>query len=365
MTNPLTPSRPPVLLHGAAARRALRHAIALLLLASIVPVANAAVSLGYLYGVTWPPRTGHYIGVMRVCVAIVLFFWLPWVVIGRTTLDRVTPRRRLAQRGAAVACGSAALFAADPSVAFTPLAMIIFWGTFAWLTLEVCRSHGIVLEHPRGETDPRHRRAHTWALSQSAFNYCAAGPFVAFLGMQVLRVLDVDVLPVMGDQLAVLGIKGDLGLTLGAVTSTVVLEDIVIVAAVAALMTAARRPVWQIYTTICVVEVLVHAYFGLPALAMAIFAAGRLQIFLYYGRVVPLMIAHATFDLIGTLLKPVPLPYRIAAACVLAIALPMIEKRSTGAADAEEQADPNPAAHPDEPPARDRANSVSSPANDS
>lgn len=314
------------LLQDAAARRVLRHAGGLLLLASAVPVADSAMGLGGLYDVSWPPRTFHYLDVMRVIVALVVFFWLAWTVIARTTLDRVTWRWRLIQRGAAVLCGTAALYAATPEASFGNLDGAISAGTLAWLAWEVCRSHGVVLERASDETDPQRRRARTWDLSERAFAVCFAGTLAASVLMWPLRLLDLETLPVMGDQLATLGISNTGDALVGAVR-TAALEDVVIVAATAALMRAANRPLWQIYTTICLVEVAAHAYFGLPALGLLAFAAGRIKLFLLYGRVLPLVLGHVAFDLLTSLSMSLPLLYRFVVVIPLMLVLLQIGKR--------------------------------------
>ncbi len=331
----------PVHLHGAAGRRALLQAGGLLVLGSITPLFNAVWQLGDLYDVPWPQRMSHYDTLIRVGVGVNVFFWLAWVVIARTTLDRVSPRKRMLHRCAAVGSGAIALCAADPDRGLGFVGTVATGVTFAWLALEVCRSHGITLEKTSREEDPGRRRAHTWLLGEKAFYACAAGGVLAYLGMQALRVLDVAALPVMeGDQLATIGVTGVFDFVAKLVV-VVAVEDVIIVAATAALMTAAGRPIWQIYTTVCVVEVTVHAYFGLPAIAMAIFAAGRLRLFLRYGRVLPLAIAHAVFDLLGGFLMRVPFPERFLFIVPLGVVVTLIAERVRRAGDPAEPIDPS------------------------
>ncbi|MEV0254765.1 hypothetical protein AB0H82_10955 [Streptomyces sp. NPDC050732] len=326
MTHPPTPRTAPGTLHGSAARRALRHAAGLLLLASLPSAIDAMVQLGHLYGVTWPQRTVHYLNVINCAVAVALFFWLAWTVIGRTTLDRVTWRWRLVQRGVAVLCGTANLYVAAPGHGFGSFDGAILGITLAWLALEVCRSHGIVLERASGETDPRRRRALTWDLSERAFGVCFLGSLAASLLMWPLRLLGPETLPVMGDQLTTLGISS-IGDVLAGVILAAALEDVVIVAATAALMTASNRPLWQIYTTIGLVEIAVHAYFGLPAIGMLAFAMGRIKLFLLYGRVLPLIFGHVAFDLTGILSMSLPRLYSYVVVVLLLLVLLQIGKR--------------------------------------
>jgi hypothetical protein len=89
----------------------------------------------------------------------------------------------------------------------------------------------------------------------------------------------------------------------------VAIEDVVIVAATTALLTAVRRPAWQVYTLVCVPEVLLHAYFGLPAIGMILFAAGRVWLYRQYGRLLPFMVAHFVFDVVGGSFQLLPIPF--------------------------------------------------------
>jgi hypothetical protein len=74
---------------------------------------------------------------------------------------------------------------------------------------------------------------------------------------------------------------------------------------VTALLTAARRPVWQIYAVSCGLELAVHAYLGLPGLLMLAWAVCRIRLYRRYGRLIPLAIGHALWDLMD-LMPPVP-----------------------------------------------------------
>ncbi|MFH8991462.1 hypothetical protein [Streptomyces sp. NPDC017940] len=328
MTHPLTPAP----LHITAPHGALLHAAALLFLASITFLVNAGLQLGALYDVRWPQQTPHYTALIRIGVGVVVFFWLLWTVIARTTLDRVSPRQRILQRCAALGCSSASLFAADPDRPlghFGPLATGL---GFAWLAWEVCRSHGITLEKAPCEKYPQRWCVQTCDLAGRAFGACAAGGCLAYLGVQALLLLDVAALPVMaGNQLDTVGVTSPLD-SMAQLGVVVAVEDVVIVAATAALMTAAGRPAWQIYTTVCAVEVALHAYFGAPAVAMALFAAGRLRLYLRSGRVLPLVIGHASFDLLGAFLMPLPPTHHLLIAVPVGIVASVIAERVRRAA---------------------------------
>ncbi|WP_172387116.1 hypothetical protein [Streptomyces sp. MNP-20] len=102
MTNPPVPGPTPVLLHGTAARRALRHATGLLLLASTDPLLGGLIRLGNLYEVPWPPDTDRYITLIRIgavhellispgCCRVVVFAISRWYAVrARRRTDRGT-----------------------------------------------------------------------------------------------------------------------------------------------------------------------------------------------------------------------------------------------------------------------------------
>ncbi|MFD6435877.1 hypothetical protein [Streptomyces venezuelae] len=150
--------------------------------------------------------------------------------------------------------------------------------------------------------------------------------------MKALLFLDVAALPVTeGSQLDTIGVTSFLDFAVGLVVF-VAIEDVVTVAATAALMTAAGRPLWQIYTTICVVEVGLHAYFGVPAIAMALFAAGRLHLYLRAVRVLPLVLGHVAFDLLGATFMSLPFVHRLVIAIPLGLVASVIAQRVQKAA---------------------------------
>jgi hypothetical protein len=109
-------------------------------------------------------------------------------------------------------------------------------------------------------------------------------------------------LPV-GDQGEALGVTGSWQLV-PMVLRTLIGEDLILLAVVTALLTAARRPVWQVYVVSCGLELAVHAYLGLPGLLMLVWAVCRIRLYRRYGRLIPLAIGHAIWDL-GSLIPPV------------------------------------------------------------
>lgn len=73
-------------------------------------------------------------------------------------------------------------------------------------------------------------------------------------------------------------------------------EELPLLALPAALMTAARRPVWQIFLVVCVLRVLPHAYLGSSALSAAVFAGAGLWMYRVTHKIGPIIIGHTVFN---------------------------------------------------------------------
>ncbi|WP_123972742.1 hypothetical protein [Streptomyces sp. Ag109_O5-1] len=302
----------------------------LLLLTSFRTLAIGVLDVAGMYGVRWASADLRWIRPCEFVLGMVVFFWLSGLVIARTTLDRVSQPRRLAVRGAAAVCGAVSMYAAG-LVPYRQVALIVSGCTAAWLALEVCRAHGV---SPTAWLPATARdRLRDWRIATAALLACMAGGGLTKLLVVLLGWADIDGIPVMkGSQLGALGFHnvGVIGLT---VVWTVAIEDVVMVAATAALLTAIHRPAWEIYTLICLIEVLAHAYFGLPAIAMALYAAGRVWLYRRYQRLLPLMAAYAGFDLsAATVQFLLPGIYRVLPVIPVALVVMWIERRVTAAA---------------------------------
>lgn len=311
----------------------------LLLIASFAPLTGGLLQFSALYGVRWPSRAVRLAELGHVVAAVALFFWLSWVVIARTTLDRTGPRRRLLQRGAAVVSGALAIYTAAPGTGSFALGRAVFGCVVAWLALEVCRAQGLDLDKGVGASAVPRGHAQVWEITQWSMAACAVGGGVTYVLQEAFRRIDTVNVPVVeGDQLATLGLSG-VGDLVFAVVWAVAIEDVVMVAAVTALLTAARWPSWQIYSVVCVIEVVIHGYFGVPAIGMALYAAGRVWLYRRYGRLIPLLVGHVAVDLWGGM--QLPLIYRLMAAVALLPVLSLIDRWVEGPA-ADEASDPPP-----------------------
>ncbi|MFJ9901153.1 hypothetical protein ACIQPR_48410 [Streptomyces sp. NPDC091280] len=341
------PAPEPAALTDAPSGRVMRQVIALLLLACGSSLIGEALTCGSLYGLpwTWSVQAGYRLFWVRFGVAAVVFFWLAGLVIARTPLSRVTPRQRLLQRGAAVLSASVAMFGTAPFV--SALAQLVGQSVgacvLAWLALEVCRAHRVPVRIAFPRTAPE--RLRDWDIAFLVLIACVAGGATSFLLAQLIRYSGLDVPLMKGGQMSTLGI-GNLGTFSIGVVATVAVEDVVLVAVTTALLTATRRPAWQIYTLICVPEVLLHAYLGLPAIGMLLFAAGRVWLYRQYGRPLPFMAAHFVYDLVtgGLMLaQGLSFLYRPVVGLLFATAVFWIDHRLTEAAH---RAGPEPQSQP-------------------
>ncbi|MFD4560525.1 hypothetical protein ACFWP5_40475 [Streptomyces sp. NPDC058469] len=359
------PQPQPPELTDAPSRTVLRHVIALLLLACGPPLVAEALTTGSLFGLpsTWPARVGYMFFWAQFTVAAVVFWWLCRLVIARTPLSRVTPRQRLIQRGAAVLGGAAAMLgtAPFPSKLAGLVGQTVFTCVLAWLALELCRTHAVSLRTALPRTAVE--RLRDWKITGLVFNACIAGGFLSFLLLHLIRWTGTAVPVMKSGQMSALGVDNLGTLSIGLV-STVALEDVVIVAATTALLTAVRRPAWQIYTLVCVPEVLLHAYLGLPAIGMLLFAAGRVWLYRQYGRLLPFMAAHFTVDFIGgglMLLQGLPFYYKPVRGLLFGAADFWIGRRLTKAASSASPKSQSPSAGSDSgtPQPTDQSDSVS------
>lgn len=188
------------------------------------------------------------------------------------------------------------------------LSAAVYGCVLAWLAIEVCRFLGLRLAGGFRTADAQ-QRAQTWQAVSLSFLISVLGSFAATWAERMLRSLGFDHALIVGlDQRSSIGVSGvpDSVLKFG---MTVAIEVIVIVAATATLLAAARRPTWQIYSVIGLAEVVLHAYMGVPAITMIFYAAGRVWLFRRHGGFVPLVIGHAAFNLTMLVKWSAPSPY--------------------------------------------------------
>ncbi|MEH0415914.1 hypothetical protein [Streptomyces sp. B21-083] len=333
--------------------------IGLLVIICFRPFVLGVINVTEMYGVRWTAHDLRWVPQCQFVLGMVVFFWLSWRVIGRTPLSRVSPRSRLMQRGVAVVCGVVSMYAAFLHVPQRQAALIVFCCTVAWLALEVCQAQGVspLTRFPATAA----ARLRDWQLMKMTVLACLTGGGLTALLVALLRWVDIGNVPVMqGSQLSTLGFDTAPLLILPSVASTVAVEDVVVVAATTALLTAIRRPAWEVYTLVCVIEVMLHAYFGLPALAMVLYTIGRVWLFRRYRRLLPLMAGHAAFDLCAAHAQLLPVIYGLLLAIPVTALVQWIDHRVTTAAELSDREPPSAeaaASDPGVPPAQDRSRS--------
>ncbi|MDX3067100.1 hypothetical protein PV518_33835 [Streptomyces sp. ND04-05B] len=226
--------------------------------------------------------------------ALIVTLWLAGLAIARTSHGS----RQIPQLLGFGLGGAFFLYTTTP--ASTSLAQhlgdAVYGCALAWLAVEVCRTQGVRLRPGCPVSDAEQRRR-TWMVTSLSYLICVIWSFLNAQTVAGLRALGFDEALIVGlDQRSSLGVTTVADGVL-AFVRTVAIEDVVIVAAVVTLLTAARRPTWQIYGVVCLVEVALHAYMGAVALTIAMYAAGRVWLYRRYGGVAPLVIGHLVFDL--------------------------------------------------------------------
>ncbi|MFD6329284.1 hypothetical protein ACFWGI_06855 [Streptomyces niveus] len=269
----------------------------LLLIAACPSMIVGLLDGAQIYGLTLDPASETLIvRTLKLSTAIGAAVWLFLLVDDRLREAKVLPPRSSYQRMEAFTLSAALVVMALPGLELPTVAeAVVEAAALVWLTLEVCARHGITPT----------RLGLRWESTGPQIIVLLSTVGACYLGIEAVgRLLtttgpDGLGLPVMqSSQNDALGITTMADYT-AKLLLTVVKEDLVIVAATAALMTAANRPAWQTYTLITVIEVLVHAYMGLPALGYIIYALARVLLYRHLGLVAPLIAGHLTWNLSG------------------------------------------------------------------
>lgn len=180
------------------------------------------------------------------------------------------------------------------------LAELVLW---TWLAVEAAARRGLTRERlGLGSTRRRPKRsnaAEAWLVGFA----CASCVVLTALLWGILRLLPGPVL--RGDQGAAAGVP-ELGphLVHGFWSATV--EELLITAVVVGVLAAARRPLWECIAVSVLMRTLPHAYLGLTMLAQIPLGAASAWLYHRYQRVIPLILAHAGYNALATVL-PLPL----------------------------------------------------------
>nr|WP_024126519.1 CPBP family intramembrane glutamic endopeptidase [Streptomyces sp. FR1]AHE39138.1 Putative CAAX amino terminal protease family protein [Streptomyces sp. FR1] len=242
--------------------------------------------------------------------------WLLWLITTRPRPDGTeTWWRRVVPL-----VGALTVIAADEAGEFTAnnsstqmaghLAELVIW---VWLCVEIAARWGlsfpfVILSRP---TQLFRRRSKVEraarAKGEMVFFAYAAAVCAAVLLVDVLKRLPGPVLE--GDQATAAGVP-DLGPLLVHGIWSAFVEELLATAVVVAVLTAARRPLWEGLVVAALMRTLPHAYLGLwPMFAMLPLGIAAGWLYHRYRRVIPLILAHATFNtfnaLFGVPLLPV------------------------------------------------------------
>lgn len=182
---------------------------------------------------------------------------------------------------------------AVPAVAATVIYRLGFTVLVAWLAVEIARSHGLHRQLLTRDSGSRQNPTTAWAVTMAGLCWSmmltsACFPLLAG-STRALEAAQEQGLEWPHD-------GGGLILPFASIAYTCVLEELVLVAAVCVLGRAGGCPWWLIAVVSVGCRVAVHAYLGLPALAVVILGASSLALYHRYGRLLPLMAAHAAFD---------------------------------------------------------------------
>ncbi|MFD8615343.1 hypothetical protein [Streptomyces sp. NPDC059631] len=298
----------------------------LLLLGSSPTLLYSVLDWGVLFGgITWPHPIRTLATALNVATTVLQIAWLAWLLSTRTRSARPWHRALLVISISVIAglvVRGLLQHPDGPHLHEEPVRSALL----AWLCYELYRWHGIPLSAPAAASPRLVRWDTAWRMTAMVWLYMGTGAISTYGTVLALRWFGPDWLPVMRtDQLTALGVTSVPDLLTYGLVWTVVLEGTVI-AATAILLSAARRPVWQIYSVIAVIEIMFHAYFGVPALFMGLYAVLCTNFYLRHHRLAPVLIAHALFDTIGLLVSGYPLLTKIPYLLALSVPLEMAER---------------------------------------
>ncbi|WP_405958518.1 CPBP family intramembrane glutamic endopeptidase [Streptomyces phaeochromogenes] len=188
------------------------------------------------------------------------------------------------------------------------LAELVVW---VWLCVEVTARCGITLQRLNLARPDRLVRKRTKAeraqkaQGELVFYAHAAAICASVFLMGVLARLPGPVLK--GDQATAAGVP-DLGPHLAHALWSATVEEVLATAVAVAVLTAARRPLWEVLLVTASMRALPHLYLGLwPALSVLPLGITAGWLYHRYRRVIPLVLAHATYNVVNILFGMPPL----------------------------------------------------------
>ncbi|MDX3064741.1 MULTISPECIES: CPBP family intramembrane glutamic endopeptidase [Streptomyces] len=271
-------------------------------------LAGAVLAAAELYDVDVPVAALRVEEIGRLAGLAGAAIWLWWLIITRPRPDGMEHW----WRRAVPLVGALTVIAADEAGEFTAngtstqvaghLSELVIW---IWLCVEVTARWGLSIQHLRLTGPKQLFRKRTKAeratrvQGEMVFFAYAAAVCAAVLLLDVLKRLPGPVLE--GDQAAAAGVP-DLGPLLVHGIWSAFVEELLATAVVVAVLTAARRPLWEGLVVAALMRTLPHAYLGLwPMFAMLPLGIAAGWLYHRYRRVIPLILAHATYNTLNAL----------------------------------------------------------------
>lgn len=295
----------------------------LLLIATWESLVAGAEVVSSAYGHPWSEKTLHLLAAGHVATALAIFLRLVHLVVARTRSSENGSSRlvRFVQPWLAVLIGLVATADGSVDSPWAQAASLSYTAALAWLAIETLRRHNLSLaqihRRPSDVRRPGGPAAAAEAAATAGVTILACYLGSILVGIVRLSGLEGGSTPASATSDHAIGLDTVWDL-ITAVLSAMVMEDLVVVGASVLLLTASKAPTWLVVFTPCVMTVAGHAYYGLAAVGMAVYALTRVTLYRFGGSLVAIAIGHGIFDLLQ---GHVPAPFLVWGAVVLIIPL--------------------------------------------
>ncbi|SFD65117.1 CPBP family glutamic-type intramembrane protease [Streptomyces aidingensis] len=231
------------------------------------------------------PHSGLVGRVLMAVGAIAMAGWLIRLTAARKS-GSAWALAGAAALAAAVAADAAGLVPADGGGTSGVLAPLAGAGLTVWLVREILRHHGVRLHASAGPADADTQGG---VFAAALLGFAAAGLAMVTVSLWFPQST------LGGHQLEAGGITTG-SQAFAAFVWTAVAEELAETAAVLALLGAAGRPVREAVALCLLLRLAGHAYLGAAAVAAVVAGAVAVLLFLRYRTVLPLLLAHFTWD---------------------------------------------------------------------
>ncbi|MFC9976604.1 CPBP family intramembrane glutamic endopeptidase [Spirillospora sp. NPDC127200] len=189
-----------------------------------------------------------------------------------------------------------------------------------WLCWLVVRDLGLPL--PGLLPTPRRAPAASWEERLKQIDDLATAAMIAVMLPLAAAAFGMALRSTLSQDTPVPSGAGEPDFVLRAVSAGL-LEETTMVAVVAVLMTASRRPIWQIIVASAALRLIPHAYYGTDVVFVIPFAVAQVWTYLRTGWLWPLITAHTVFNLYALNNRGAPLMFAVPFLAVF-VALVMI-----------------------------------------